>query len=60
MGLGRFARLASAGLVHLAMAEDLLFYDSMTYQEYTEATTVLNYTGESVTYSKRSICCLAC
>ena len=46
MGFGRLAGLASAGLAHLAMAEDLLFYDSMTYQEYTEATTVLGYTGE--------------
>lgn len=45
MGLGRLAGLASAGLATLAMAEDLLFYNDMTYQEYTEATTVLGLTG---------------
>lgn len=42
MGLGRLAVLASASL---ALAEDLLFYDGMLYQEYTQATTVLGLTG---------------
>lgn len=42
MGLGRLAVLA---LASLAMAEDLLFYDGMLYQEYTQATTVLGLTG---------------
>lgn len=45
MGLGRLAGLASVSLALMAVAEDLLFYDEMTYQEYTRATTVLGYTG---------------
>ncbi|KAJ9148618.1 Peptidoglycan bound protein [Pleurostoma richardsiae] len=35
------ARLASAGLAALALAEDLLFYGNLTYNEYREATSVL-------------------
>lgn len=46
MGLGRLAGLASAGLVAMAAAaDDLLFYDNMTYLEYTQATTVLGFSG---------------
>lgn len=45
MGLARLAGLASASLALMAKAEDLLFYDEMTYQEYTRATTVLGFTG---------------
>lgn len=45
MGFSQLAGLALAGLAVGAMAEDLLFYDNMTYVEYTRATTVLNYTG---------------
>lgn len=45
MGFGQLAGLALASLVTLVMAEDLLFYSNMTYQEYTQATTVLGFTG---------------
>lgn len=45
MGLARLAGLASACMATLAMAEDLLFYDALTYQEYTQATSVLGFTG---------------
>jgi len=39
--------VALAGLVGTVLAtEDLLFYQDMTYNEYKEATTVLNYTGK--------------
>lgn len=48
MGLAQRAGLALACMATLAMAEDLLFYDSMTYQEYTRATSVLGYTGRNV------------
>ncbi|TPX18150.1 uncharacterized protein E0L32_002659 [Thyridium curvatum] len=38
--------LASMGLASVAAAaEDLLFYDAMTYNEFKEATNVLNYTA---------------
>lgn len=45
MGFSRLSGLASAGLATLSMAEDLLFYNDMLYQEYTQATTVLGFTG---------------
>lgn len=45
MGLGRLVGLASASLATLSMAEDLLFYNNLLYQEYTQATTVLGFTG---------------
>lgn len=47
MRLTGLLSMASAGLAGLAAAEDLLFYDAMTYNEFKEATNVLNYTGES-------------
>lgn len=46
----RLARLALASLAPLAMAaEDLLFYDTMTYKEYERATTVLGLTAHIAT-----------
>lgn len=53
MGFGLVAGLASAGLVSLAMAEDLLFHSTMVdTQEYTRATSVLGYTGMIVSHFK--------
>lgn len=48
--------LASMGLASVAAAaEDLLFYDAMTYNEFKEATNVLNYTGESTSQPCRPV-----
>lgn len=51
MGLGRLVGLASASLATLSMAEDLLFYNNLLYQEYTQATTVLGFTGNVAAHS---------
>lgn len=48
MGLIRLAAFASATMATLSMAADLLFYDGLTDREYTEATTVLGYTGRII------------
>lgn len=48
MGLHRLVGLAWASLAALVVAEDLLFYNDLTYSEYTEATTVLGLTGMAV------------
>lgn len=51
MGFGLVAGLASAGLASFAMAQDLLFHSSMVdTQEYTQATTVLGFTGKMVSH----------
>lgn len=42
----RLVGLIPACLVAITTAQDLLFYNGLTYQEYTQATTVLGYTGE--------------
>lgn len=48
MGLGRRAGLVSVGLAAMAAAaDDLLFYNDLTYLEYTQATSVLDMTGIS-------------
>ncbi|CAN8104953.1 unnamed protein product [Discula destructiva] len=49
MSLGRLAGLAVASLATWAVAEDLLFYNDMTYQEYTQATTALGLTAHVAT-----------
>lgn len=58
MRLGRFAGLASAVLAQLAMAEDLLFYDTLTDVEYTQAA-AMGYSGEIDASSAHIWMCLA-
>lgn len=50
MGLAQLVGLAPASLATLSMAEDLLFYNNLLYQEYTQATTVLGFTGTITTH----------
>lgn len=45
MRFTRLAGLASAYLITLTTAEDLLFYDGLTDVEFQQATTALGHTG---------------
>lgn len=50
MRAASFAGLVLASLTKLATAEDLLFYNDMLYNEYSEATKTLGYTGMSALF----------
>jgi hypothetical protein len=47
MHAASIAGLVLASLTNLANDEDLLFYNDMPYNEYSEATKILGFTGKS-------------